>query len=163
LKQTIKHIKRRATSAVFASSLSVFSIVHHSCFTNKENILGFVTSLATPNTTNRTKITYQNYCNNKEQLYSHRLSSILSGNITLINESTASSTSQLVEVHKTVFTIQKLAHHSTSISTSTMGWVNRNVDGALIMSVLRYLLRVFQLVLALVVAGFYGIRINAER
>lgn len=44
-----------------------------------------------------------------------------------------------------------------------MGWINRNVDGILIMAVLRYLLRVFQFVLAIVAAGLYGIRINADR
>jgi len=44
-----------------------------------------------------------------------------------------------------------------------MGWVNRNVDGVLIMAVLRYVCRVFQFVLAIVVAGLYGIRINVER
>jgi len=44
-----------------------------------------------------------------------------------------------------------------------MGWLNRNVDVDLHMGILRYLLRIFQLVLALTVAALYGIRLDAER
>lgn len=44
-----------------------------------------------------------------------------------------------------------------------MGWINRNVDADHFMGLSRYILRIAQLVLALTVAGLYGIRINAER